>query len=203
MRWYVDLTTKELTKLTKGELQTLQEEFIAVRTFLFPNRKPRRPTSIKEMIDLQATISRHLSELLDYRLVKLGPFAITHEIYLSETLPPASGKQTLEQMMTPRPLSLTGARRVTYQTRLSLSDDKGNEWLLDHFARLLGEFGNVIRRCPHCNNLFLQLRKSAKFCKRECQNQAAMKQIRERRRQQRPKKVHKAKSRKRMSKPGR
>lgn len=203
MRWYVGLTTKKLTKLTKGEFQTLQEEFMAVRTFLFPNRKPRWPTTIGQMIDLQATLSRHLSDLLDHRFVKLGPFEIIHEIYLSETLPFESGELTLEERLHPRPLSLAGTRRVSYQTRLSLSDDKGNMWLLDHFARLLGEFGSAICRCPHCNSLFLQLRKSAKFCKRECQNQAAMKKIRERRRQERPKKVHKAKSRKRKSKPGR
>ncbi len=203
MRWYVNLTAKELTKLTKGEFQTLEEEFMAVRTFLFPNRKPRRPTTKEEMDALRSKIYDYLLYLLNEGDVEIGKFEITHEIHLSESLSQESNKPSLKKMLSLGPLPLTGNLEVTHQTRLSLSDDKGNQWLLDHFARLLGSFGNAIRRCPHCNNLFLQLRKSAKFCRRECQNQAAMKQIRERRRQERPKKVHKAKSRKRTSKPRR
>lgn len=52
------------------------------------------------------------------------------------------------------------------------------DWFQYRFAQLLKRFCRSVRRCPHCQAIFVQSRRNALFCSRTCQSRAVMKKIR-------------------------
>lgn len=56
----------------------------------------------------------------------------------------------------------------------------GGKWLEYHFAQLLKKFPEAIQRCPKCHSIFLRPRSNAYYCSRACQNIAAMRKLRQR-----------------------
>ena len=199
LNWYVELIAKALPSLSEGEWVVLQEEVVALHRTLSHNPTTKAPER-QALLSFQHEISRHFAHLRRGGVVEIGPLAITHTIQLVRQ---ASSKNirpfSLEEYYKQRDQPLGDDVDIRYTLRLPAHDWR--TWLLDHFGRLLGEFGASIRQCPHCSKWFLQFRKSAIYCGRVCQNRAGAKAARTRKRiektRRKPKKSQQKKSMKR------
>lgn len=166
LNWYVEMTKRDIRRLSPKHLKELQKEFTVLNKALwYPQAKCLFPSKAI-MSRLQSVIRKHLEELSDSGHTKMGPFRLCVEVER-----PLSRLKDSFGGFTKKELAEIDGH--THQTILI----SGNG-LLFHLSELLKKYGGSMRRCPHCSNLFLQFRRSATYCSRKCQSIAAMKAIR-------------------------
>ena len=171
MNWYVELARMDLAKLRPGDLLNLQDEFVSRMQFLMLcNPTPPTPSEIE---GVQAAIRPHLERLADRKDTTIGPFT-THRVVEFHWLPKKAVKSDQR---------VSGIKRY-FQTRIAtyeLPQENNGEHVstfLANMADLLETYGRSIRRCPKCGRIFLQFRRTARYCNRKCQAVSAVQKIR-------------------------
>ena len=164
MNWFIQVAQKPVDELSQGEILSLQEEIRAAERVLFHNVKPTFFT-IEKIKDLQAKILEHIERLSDEGSCLLGPFKVSIWVARFRFI---AEKRGISSSSANTPLDLV----TWYQTV------GGQDGLIYEMGRLLSEFGDSFRRCPHCSKIFLQLRKNAVHCGRKCQSIAVMREKR-------------------------
>ena len=167
MSWYVELARMDLTKLRPGDLLNLQGEF-ASRRQLLSLCDPTPPTR-SEIERVQAAIMPHLERLADGKDTTIGPFRM-HRVVEFYWLLKKSVKSDKRASGTDRYFQ---TRIVTYE----LPQENYGEHVgtfLTNMADLLETYGRSIRRCPKCGRIFLQFRRTARYCSRKCQAVSAV-----------------------------
>lgn len=180
LNWYLNLSNLKIETLSDGDLLNLQEEVIALCRLL--TEYTNAPLLTQDQLRaLQREIRKPFEDLVNTGTALLGPFS-----YKACITCPASifGKNSSATKVKSSLRRQSLPPLVALKFLVDDSTDKSNERyipniLLSHLADLLSLMGNSIVRCPKCQKMFLQFRRHAKFCSRECQSRAAMASIRE------------------------
>lgn len=159
MNWYVLMAQKQLNKMSKGEILLLQEEFMALEYKQSLVVNPH-PLGVLEIEQIQKTILKHLQDLADGQGILIGEFRMT--------------------------IWFNGKIRGRLPDPISWHWLHGDNQFIYHFGLLLEKWSASIRRCPHCSKIFLQLRRNAIYCGRECQSRAFMKKKRAEEKRRKP-----------------
>src|SRR2546426_339665 len=124
----------------------------------------RRPT-LEQMREVQELIAPHLNNLADGKDTQTPTIRIHYTVRFRKT-------DTEEER--------TGYPR--YQVlRGEIGEPTANLYartLLLRMTRLLEDFADAIRRCPHCHKVFLQLRRNRNYCGKPCYTVAVMQRLR-------------------------
>ncbi|MDN5941098.1 MAG: hypothetical protein L0H94_04355 [Nitrospira sp.] len=186
LNWYVQLMAKRLDGLSAGELLMLQEEFAALERTLRGNDKSVKP-SLEAMKGFQTSVKRYVECLVDDDKTTLGPFLVSIEVYvpLAAAERGERNKDWISQRFGPVDRKTSTLPRITSRETV-----KGMEpCLLYHLAKLLEQLGASIKRCNHCLSIFVQSRRHAAYCGRQCQSVAAMREVRRKRKERQPKRL--------------
>lgn len=191
MNWFVKLAnTTGFETMTEGERLVWKEEFSAMlakgnspisEAPRDPKRYPGAPGSKTSQTSLQMTpsfspdqmqqardaIAVHLDKLADDQGTSLGSFSITYTVSFHRN------ENHDEDTESPRYLVYRGEIGGSPRDRLLL-----------RMSKLLETFADKIRRCSHCKKVFLQLKRSAKYCGPQCYSVAGMRRIRAERKTQ-------------------
>ncbi len=123
------------------------------------------------MQEVRDVIAPHIDELADDKGTLMGGFDITYTVSFHKN---AAFDQNKEL---PRYLIYRGetGRAVynIYQQNLLLCASK-----------LFEAYANKLRRCEHCKKVFLQLKRTAKYCGSKCYTVAGMRRLRAERKTQ-------------------
>ena len=65
LNWYVRFAQMDLDNASQGDFLSLQEEFAALVTVHFRSRSPESVPSRKQIIEIQRTVLKHLTDLVD------------------------------------------------------------------------------------------------------------------------------------------
>ncbi len=169
MNWYVDFAQKNLDRLSPGEVLNYQEDVVALERTLFKIHKPA-PPDLPEIKGMQESIRKHLESLADKGVaVFIKPASITTIV-----APKVVARQ---EGITLKPGDAIIADIFYWDGY------PGVRGLVHYLAELLKQFAPSIKRCPHCSKIFLQLRRNAVYCSRQCQSVAGMRAIRARKKQ--------------------
>lgn len=181
MEWFVKLANTDMAALTPGDIQNLQDQCEAIRMrqislYPIPSDRKRYPfhggwgasasPTLQDLESIHAAIAPRLNNLADGAEVSFGPVHVTHTIRFL--------KSNAAQQEAGYPPHLIFPYAILRSGRQSWPD----EFLL-RVARLLEEFVDGIRRCPHCKKVFLQLRRNSTYCGRACHSVAGMRKRRE------------------------
>ena len=167
MKWFVELAQKPLKEMTQGEITTIQEEIRAIERKLFRKNNPPPPFDKRKIMRLQGKLLEHLQGL-----IKTGQTMIKNI--------------SLDLWIVHVPKAMNHMKRVTEKLNRSVPDSSpppsdvlfwlipssGEKGLIFVMGQLLENYVSSIRQCPRCSKIFLQLRKTADYCSRECQSQA-------------------------------
>ena len=180
MAWFVKLANIDMSKLTPGDIQNLQDQCEAIRMVpisFYPISSDRKrypfhrgwmagesPT-LRDLQNIHDAIAPCLNKLADGVEVSFGPTQVTHTIRFR--------KSTEVEQEAGYPPHLI----FPYAVLRGGSHSWPDEFLL-RAARLLEEFVDGIRRCPHCKKVFLQLRRNATYCGPGCYSVAGMRRLR-------------------------
>ncbi len=192
MVWFVKLAnTTGFETMTDGEQLLWKEEFVAM--FLIGNalligvppdtkRYPRSPESPPptpaqmddfgilpptpaQMQEVRDVIAPHIDELADDKGTLMGGFDITYTVSFHKN---AAFDQNKEL---PRYLIYRGETgRAVYNIY--------QHSLLLGVSKLLEAYADKVRRCEHCMKVFLQLKRSAKYCGPKCYTVGCMQEFR-------------------------
>ena len=180
MTWFVKLANIDLAALSPGDVQNLQDECQAIRMVAIsfhsiPSNRKRYPflrgwnsslsPTVRDLENIHAAIAPHLNNLADGMEVSLGPVQVAHTTRFRKTTENERKGGYPPHVIYPTAILKAG------------SHSWPDEFLL-RTARLLEEFVDGIRRCPHCKKVFLQLRRNATYCGRACHSVAGMRRIR-------------------------
>ncbi len=163
MNWYVHLCQKPLKEMTHGEISTLQEEIKAIERFLFGHTNPTI-FSIRQISRLQKKIQKYLQDLINKGQTMFVGFKMNLWI--------VHGPVAHQKMQERNPTTTNS--QPPFDLFSWLKPLSGEEGIIFEMGHLLRRFGASIIRCPHCSKIFLQLRKNADYCSRECQSRAYM-----------------------------
>jgi hypothetical protein len=158
MNWYVTLANADMGHLSPGETLSLQEEVRSLERTLFRDILKVPLPELEEIRNLHSIIRTHLESLADKGYAVIGPFSLKVHIVRPKVPPFEHGQGWYDLVHYP---DLTEGDLLAY-----------------HMSQLLQKFGHAIRRCPHCNKIFLQQRRNGRYCGRTCQSRAVMKRIR-------------------------
>ena len=175
MNWYVGLAQKDLQSISSGDFLNLQEELVALVRTLYRHDNPEPPKRV-QIKRLQLAISRHLSELLERGQTKFAPFKIVSWIVCLKKAASIGGMPALP----PESPGIFTWDTVRPKTTSQLVETSALHW----FNQLLKQHADSIGRCVHCDKIFLQFRRNARYCSRRCQSVAAMRVIRNKEKQQ-------------------
>ena len=204
MTWFVKLANaNNFETMTGGEQLMWQEEVVAMILKVQPltdvppetNRYPRSRVSMTPQIDaalppskaltenqnlpdflaqyitpteiqrIRDAVVPHLDHLADDRGTTLGNFTVTRTVKFLRN--PAYDKNpTLPRYLIER----AEMGRDTSQIF--------PKHLLLYMSRLLEQYADNIRRCQHCNKVFLQLKRTAKYCGPKCYTVGCMRAFR-------------------------
>ena len=161
MNWFVQLAQKPLKEMTEGEISMLQEEITAVQGSLFRYNNP--PTFTRQQISrLQKKMLKYLEELIDkgqvvFRGLEVTLWVVTNRVNFYKN-------------------PEVGDEKPPFYLFSWLTPSTGEKGLLYELGQLLRTFGASVRRCPRldCHKIFLQFRKNAKYCSRDCQSRDYM-----------------------------
>ena len=166
--------------MSEGDIQNLREECQAIRRLLNPFRatEPDRkkypflrggtswsPPTKDQLEQLQETVAWHMNAIADGQEVRIGPFNVRHETRFRRSTEIEKQEGYYDYLIFTTEIIQPHGNPV-------------EDELLIRMARLLEEFADKIRRCPHCHNVFLQFRRNARFCGRECHSVAGMQKLR-------------------------
>lgn len=192
MAWFVKLANTDMAALTPGDIQNLQDQCEAIRMvqisfYPIPPDRKRYPfhggwgasasPTLRDLENIHAAIAPRLNTLADGVEVSFGPVQVTHTIRFRKSNEAEQRAGYPPHLISPYAVLRAG------------SQSWPDEFLL-RTARLLEEFVDGIRRCPHCKKVFLQLRRNATYCGPACYSVAGMRRLRE---EQRPQKELKLK----------
>jgi len=185
MAWFVRLANTDLTKLSPGDLQNLQDECQAIRITpisFHPTRPDRKrypflhgwvgslSPSFIQLQNIQAAIAPHLNRIADGQTTECGPITLQHTIKFRRS-------NDAQQRAGYPPYSIS-------PTSIFNSNSWADEFLF-RVTRLLEQrrrrstlFVDSIRRCPNCQDMFVQLRRNANYCGRKCHSVAGMQKAR-------------------------
>ncbi len=186
MAWFARLANTTVRTLSPGDVQNLQDECQAIRMtpIAFHPTQPDRkrypflhggvgsfaPTLL-ELKNICEVIALHLNRLADGQSTTCGPIHVDHTIRLTKST-------DVERQ----------AGYPPYRINPLLIFSKGDTWadeflfrmtqLLELPRRGRTLFVDSIRRCPHCQQVFVQLRRHATYCGRKCHSVAGMQNAR-------------------------
>lgn len=191
MAWFIKLTNTDLTTLTPGDIQNLQDQCEAIRMVPIsfspiPSDRKRYPfqrgwmtTPSPNFEDLQRiheAIAPRLSQFADGAEISFGPMQVKHTVRFRKSTEAEQGAGYPPHLIFPIAI-------------LQASNAWPDEFSL-RAARLLEEFVDGIHRCPHCKQVFLQLRRNATYCGRTCHSVAGMQRLRAQRALEMPASTH-------------
>jgi hypothetical protein len=156
MKFFIRLANTDVRQLRRGDFLNLQEDLL--KYFSLGSDIKFQPPNVDECESLQKTLSKHLYELMDKGKTALGPFG-----------------SKIVAMRLPAKISNSEERVIFYCTNFPTDLDK---FYIHEFAKLLEKYGSLLSKCPHCGQIFIQLRKNAIYCDRKCQRVAVMRKIR-------------------------
>lgn len=179
MNWFVRRAQDDLGNISDGDLLNLQEELVALVRALY-RKGSETPLPKLDVIEyLQIQNISHLRRLLDDGWTYFGRFPIASWILIP--------KRAKDVHLTPEvtPEARAKMPEVVPIESVRPEDDR---WLVATCAlhllnRLLKTYAASVERCAHCARIFLQLRRNAHYCNRQCQSVAAMRAIRARKKQ--------------------
>lgn len=223
MAWFVKLAnTKGFATMSTDTQLLWQEEFMAImlrghepvmKAPLDRKRYPRSDSPVASMMDpptpiemqeVRAVIRQPINDLADGRqtwIPPLGSFEISYSVKFMGN-PAHFNKPHTEP------------RYLVFHNEVG-GDSGPNPYqrpLLLRLLRLLEAYpdknrrdtsADKLRRCPHCQEVFLQVKRSSRYCQPKCYQRAGMKRLRaERKAQQAMKKAKKTRLRKPAGKGG-
>jgi len=159
MKYFIRLANTDVRQLRAGDFLNLQEDLL--KYFSMGSDIKFQPPNMDVFESLQKTLSKHLYELMDKGKTALGPFG-----------------STIVAMRLPAKISNSEERVIFYCTNFPTDLTDLNKFYIHEFAKLLEKYGSLLRKCPHCDRIFIQLRKNAMYCDRKCQRVAVMRNIR-------------------------
>ena len=181
MAWFVKLANVDWDTLSPGDLHNWQDEFRAIRedaspgiTSLPPQHSPRywkpkgytppvyQPPSLEDMKEVQRETAPHLNDIANDQNTHTHTLNIDYMVSFIRTSHEEehAGAPQYQVMRSELPFNVT--------TNLYSSP------LYWKMIRLLEEFADFIRRCPHCKQIFLQVKRNARYCSRSCHSVAGM-----------------------------
>lgn len=176
--WFVKFSSTDLAAITPAELLLFREEFSALQRKAL---KDIMGTYVVEIEESEAksfhaakkSIARYLGELTQTGIVTLGPFHLTVGIQLPRFFKDPDPNP---------PFAIATGEHV----------GPGNgQGVIYLFAKAVRCAGDRLRCCERCSALFVQARRKQRYCSRDCQQVASMRNLRAR-----PKtKPHKPRSR--------
>jgi hypothetical protein len=190
MAWFVKLANTDLDGLSPGDIQNWLDECHAIRMVpegLFSDRK-RYPhhrgwigspsPTLTDLQNIKAEIAPHLDRLANDKDTEIGPITVQHRTRFRKS----------------NEAERNGGYPPTLIYQIAMSIDSKRSWsddLLLRMTRLLQQFVDNIRRCPHCKKVFVQLRRNATYCGPSCYTVAGMQRLRATRRKQGGKRMRK------------
>lgn len=196
--WFVKLANVDWNTLSPGDLHNWRDEFRAIRedashgiTSPPPQRSTRywkpesytpptyEPPSLEEMEEVQHRIKPHLNDLADNQDTQTPTYHILYIVRFEKTRPEK------ERAGYPR------YQVMRAETPFEASHNSYLDSLYWKMIRLLEEFADLIRRCLHCQKLFLQIKRNARYCSRDCHSVAGMRRKRAEERKRKPRKTTK------------
>ncbi len=168
LNWYVKVAKLDFGELSVEDLLNLQDEVAALSSIVDGTVGGRPLLPLKNLKVVQQNISTHLVNIVDNLSTEIGPFSYTTVISRLRTRFKNHPDWTPEK--------LEKLPRVNISKKYShckTQEDMIATILLDRLVELLSEFGDSIVRCLRCHQIFLQLRRHAECCSRQCQSQRA------------------------------
>ena len=196
MEWFVKLTnTAGFESMSAGEQLTWQEEFVAMwgerymgfletppDTKRYP-RPPSTPHQMREsaippptpaqMQEVRDVIASHIDELADDKGTRIGGLNISYTVAFYKN-PAYDQNKELDRYLIHRGETADPVSNI-YRQNLLLRVSK----LLD-----AEKYADKVRRCEHCKKVFLQLKRTAKYCSSKCYTVAGMRRLRAERKTQ-------------------
>jgi len=169
--WFVRFSKIDVINLTEDECSLLDEEVQTIELLHARNMSLQVPTRA-ELLDLQARVLKPLADLVDAGCARIGPFQVEFVVWRGTRNVPESQRARGVVMVQGMP-SLIGyppPDGIAFQV-----PPVGPNALIHCLARLLEQYMGALRRCPRCEKIFAQFRRSAVYCSRLCQSQAAAK----------------------------
>ena len=188
MNWFMKLAkTTDFETMTEGEQLFWKEEFVAMSskasspligvppdTKRYPGsaRSKASQTSLQvapdfspaQMQEVRDAIKPHIDRLADDDYTIIGGFTVTYAVSFHKNAAYEKNKEL------PRYLVYPGEMGGSPQDRLLL-----------HMSKLLKTYVDKVRRCPHCKKVFLQFKRSAKYCGPKCYTVGCMQELRKKR----------------------
>lgn len=166
LAWFVEFSRKDLAKIGPAEQSSLLEEIRALQEEHL-NYTVNDASVVRHWVQTQDVVTRYLKELTETGRIHSEPFSLTFSIMVPRFFPQAS--ENLRE-------------RIYVGELVEPFDGKGLHFL---FVLSLKHAGDRLRYCKHCSTLFVQARRKQRFCKRECQQVASMRDLRARQRKER------------------
>lgn len=160
--WFVDFSRKDLEKMSPAEQFSLREEIRALQEEGL-NYTVNDASVIRHWIQTQDAVAHYLKTLTETGQFYSEPFQLKFFFTVPRFLPQGSAQFK---------------ERIYFGEFVESFDGKGLLYLL---ILALRQAGDRLRYCKHCSTLFVQARRKQQFCKRECQQVASMRELRERR----------------------
>ncbi len=186
MAWFAKLANATLETLSPGDIQNVQDECQALRmtpiAFSLTRTDLKRypfkqgglgsfSPALPELKNICEVIALHLSLLADGKSTNCGPIRVDHTITFTKS-------NEVERHNGYPP----------YRINTPLIFSKGDTWsdeflfrmtqLLQRPRRDSALFVDSIRRCPHCQQVFVQNHRNATYCGRKCHSVAGMRKAR-------------------------
>lgn len=160
--WFVDFSRKDLAKMSPAEQFSLREEIRALQEEGL-NYTVNDASVISHWIQTQEAVAVYLKALTETGQLYSEPFQLKFSFTVPRFIP-----QGATQFKEP----------IYVGEFVEPFDGKGLLYLL---ILALRHAGDRLRYCKHCSTLFVQARRKQQFCKRECQQVASMRELRNKR----------------------
>jgi len=165
--WFVRFAMMDLEKASQGDFLNLEEEIVALVTAHYRNRDQESVPSREQIIEIQRTLLKHLTELADKGKTMFPALSgwvwIIYPRIAANLSVGASAVARLEEF----------SRMLDIGSHRAAASGKP-ENIIPLLGELLEKVGRPILRCPHCRTIFLQSRTNQEFCSRSCQSVAVM-----------------------------
>jgi hypothetical protein len=160
--WFVDFSRKDLAKMNPAEQFSLREEIRALQeeALDFPVNDA---TVVSHWVQTQEDVVRYLKTLTETGQIYSEPFQLKFSFTVPRFLPQGAAQFK---------------ERIYLGEFVEPFDGKGLLYLL---ILALRHAGDRLRYCKHCSTVFVQARRKQQFCKRQCQQVASMRELRDRR----------------------
>ncbi len=181
LEWMIAMAQKDLELESEGECLKVREEFAALgliydtRVALLKDQigfryavdavigKDPIPT-LQDVQKTQQRILTILNEWVDQGAVSIGPLGLQYWFGRRDDL----WEPDLMQQK-----SIPGVGTTRHHS-VGIHFSAPEEDTLYLLAQLMNDYASAVTRCPHCDRIFLRLRKNAVYCGRDCHSVAYM-----------------------------